>query len=397
MPVFRSPEVRIAVTGIAAVVALSTAVAIVSPPASTGLVPGSSLSKGPEGSAAAYMTLEALGYPIRRSLDGIASLTAPPASTVLILANPIRPASEGDRRALRAFVAAGGTVLATGCVAPLFLGAPSAQFGGPGQPERPVSAPPDPAAKAQPYEAALPSPLAAGAPTISMRVECPGTGPEAPFTTLYGDDRTPAVRVARIGSGLAVWWAGHTPIANSAIDQPGHLELLLNIVGPTDRAIVWDEFYHGQQRSLYSYARLTPLPWLLAQAALVALVAAAMYVRRRAPIMQRTVEPRVAPLEFVDTIAALYARAGTAADAVATAQARLRRLLLEGTALPASIDRAALVASGASRAGLDAQEVGAALREADRYTAGHDASAQEVLPLVRRLQAIAARLDRKGA
>jgi hypothetical protein len=116
-----------------------------------------------------------------------------------------------------------------------------------------------------------------------MAADCPPAEPGPQYIPLYGDDHEEVVRSARIGNGLAVWWAGNTPIANRSIDAAGHLELLLNVAGPRGRTIIWDEFYHGQRRSLWSYARLTPLPWLAAQAGLVGLVAAAMYVRRRVP------------------------------------------------------------------------------------------------------------------
>ena len=389
MPLFRSSEIRVAVTGIAAVVALSTAAAILSPPTSTGLAPGSSFSKAPDGSAAAYLTLQSLGYRIRRSLDPITVLAAAPNTTVLILANPTQGPSEGDRRALLQFVAAGGTVVATGCAAASFFGTQAGQ------------ATPAPAGTdARLYDAAGPSPLTAAAPKISMRSECTGASPGAPFTTLYGDDRAPAISVARIGTGLALWWAGHTPIANRTIDAPGHLELLLNVVGPAaaaERTIVWDEFYHGQQRSLLSYARQTPLPWLLAQAGVIGLVAAAMYMRRRTPAIDPVTQLRVSPLEFVDTMAALYGRAGTAADAVVIARARLRRLLAEGAPVTRSGNRAGIAVAGMARAGIDPEEVAAALKESERYSPDHHVLAKDALPLVRRLQSIAASLHRKGA
>jgi hypothetical protein len=383
MPPLRSREVAVAVSGLALVVALSVTAAILSPPTSEGLAPGSSFSREPDGSAAAYLTLQSLGYQVSRSLEAVASLSTDPATIVLILADPKEPASNGDRRALQAIVAAGGTVLVTGCAAGSFL---SEQEGAATGRLR----------DARSYAAAFPSPLAVGAPRISIEADClrPDLGPR--YTTLYGDDRAAVVRFARIGKGLAVWWAGNAPIANETIDAPGHLELLLNIVGPRGRTILWDEFYHGQRRSLYSYARLTPLPWLLAQVGLIALVAASMYVRRRAPVLDRAAEPRTSPLEFVDTMAGLYARANTAGDAVETARARLRRLLLDATGLASSVDDARLASAAAGRARIDSSELDAALRAADRRNTDGAVTAGEALPLVRRLQALAAGLDRRG-
>jgi hypothetical protein len=388
MPPRRSREVTVAVSGLALVVMLSMAVAVVSPPSADNLGPGSSFSLDPDGSAAAYATLQSLGYDVSRSFEAIARLstTLSASSTVLVVADPSERASEGDRRALQAFVSAGGTVLATGCEAESFLtsreGGEPPDFGG-GFDEKT-------------FTAGFPSPLTAGAPRISMNTVCAHPKLDARYTTLYGDGGASVVRAARIGKGLAVWWAGTTPMLNRAIDAPGHFELLLNVIGAKDRAVLWDEFYHGQRRSLYSYAKLTPLPWLFAQTALIAMVAAAIYVRRRAPVIDRYVEPRASPLEFVDTMAGLYARADTAGDAVLTARARLRRLLLDATGLASSVDDARLAAAAAGRARVDASQLEATLRASERQGVDVKITADEALPLVRRLQAFASALDRRG-
>ena len=145
MPVTRSRELIVPLAAIAIVALLAVAGAVLSPPGSSGLPPGSSFSKDADGSAAAYLALEALSYPVRRSFDAISLLKADPRDTVLILANPREPASEQDRRALMAFVAGGGTVLVAGCQGLLFLG------------ERaPLSG--DPIATARECPASLPSP-----------------------------------------------------------------------------------------------------------------------------------------------------------------------------------------------------------------------------------------------
>jgi hypothetical protein len=199
------------------------------------------------------------------------------------------------------------------------------------------------------------------------------------------------VKAARIGNGAAIWWAGNTPIANDAIDDKGHLELLLNAVGSRDRAIVWDEFYHGQRRSLWSYTRQTPLPWLLAQLGVVALVAAAMFVRRRRPVREAYNESRTSPLEFVETMAGLYARAGSAREAVAVARHRLRRLLIDATGLASGVTDERLAAAAAARFRIDGADLARTLD-----ASGDIATIERALPIVRQLQAFAAVVDRRG-
>jgi hypothetical protein len=95
-------------------------------------------------------------------------------------------------------------------------------------------------------------------------------------------------------------------------------------------------------------------------------------------------------------MAGLYARAGTAGEAVATARARLRRLLLDATGLASSVDDTRLASAAAGRMRVDPLELDAALRASDRQSMDGTETAHEALPLVRRLQAFASALDRKG-
>jgi len=380
LPAARSREVVIAAAGFALVIALATVGALLSPPGDEGFPSGSSFSHRRDGSAAAYLTLERLGYRIRRSFDAVDSLTMDPAADVLVLADPLEGPSNADRRALQSLATAGATVLVTGCGGLAFLSD--------------ITASREPSVE-QTYPARFPSPLSARVPQVTMRADCEWPPSLDRYAALYGDGPASAVRFLRSGRGVIVWWAASTPIANASIAAPGNLELLLDLTGARGRTILWDEFYHGQRRSLYSYARQTPLPWAAAQVLVVMLVAAAMYARRRAPILERAVESRASPLEFVDTIAGLYAQAGTAADAVAIARARLRRLLSAATGLAPDADDERLVAAAATRRRIDANAVRAALAASAGPFVG-DFTADDALPLVRRLQSAAAALERTG-
>jgi hypothetical protein len=382
MSVARSRELIVPLSAIAIVAALSIVAAVLSAPGSSGLPPGSSFSKDASGSAAAYLTLEAIAPGIRRSFDAISLFAADPSDTVLILASPTERASEQDRRALQAFIARGGIVLVTGCEGASFIADGAATAG-------------EEFSAAREFAVSLPSPIAEGAPRISMASPCrqPLLGP--PYVTLYGDDRAQVVKAARIGEGLVVWWAGNTPLSNSSIDAPGHLELLLNIAGG-DRTIVWDEFYHGQRRSLWSYARPTPLPWALAQLALAALVAGAMYVRRRMPVREPYAESRTSPLEFVETMATLYRRAKSAREAAMTARHRLRRLLAEATGLAPGVSDDRIADAAAARFPVDRGALRRALREAEEAGAAPAIEPARALAVVRQLQRFAAAVDHRG-
>jgi hypothetical protein len=380
MPATRPRELRLAAAAVALAIVLAIAGAVLAPQAPDDLPAGSSFSRAPSGAAAAYLTLQSIGYTVRRSYEPLSSLALSPES-VLIIADPGEPASTQDRRALQAFVAAGGTALVTGCGGATFLSSTALGRGEPFQEPRV-------------FAARFPSPLSAGAPSISMTAGCPAADLGAQYLSLYGDTRDGGVRFSRIGRGLAMWWSGNTPVENASIEAAGHLELLLNAVGPRERAIVWDEFYHGQRRSLWSYVIATPLPWGLAQLALVAGVAAMMFLPRRTPIRERVVEARTSPLEFVETMAGLYARApsASASAAVALARARLRRLLVEATGLSPAATDASVAAAAAPRISMPKGELRQLLESADRAGSDPLTPAQTALPLVQRIQTIAATL-----
>lgn len=373
MPAIRSGDLTVAVVACSALAVLTAAGAAgtaVSGPA----IPGSSFSAGPGGSKAAFLTLKRLGYAIDRSYEPMTAIAADPARTVIVLAAPTDAPSDLDRRALERFVSAGGYVLATGAGGAAFLSG--------------TAPTPDTRTQAdvKTYAALSPGALAADAPSITMAAEATRVQFKDGYTAVYGAGPEVAVRAASIGGGRAVWWAGSTPLQNASIADAGNLALLLNSLGDARRTVLWDERYHGHTRSLWSYVAATPLPWAGAQAGLMALAAMLVFSRRLGPVRPAVEDPRTSPMEFVDTLGALYAQAGAGAAAVATARRRLRRMLLSASGLAHDATDERLAAAAASRAGVDRDELHAVL---DASAAAGDGSA--ALPLVQRLQTMAAR------
>lgn len=379
MPAPRTGELTVIGVAVAAMVVVAIAAALGGSTGDDRLPPGSTFSYGPGGTAAAYQTLQRLGYTTRRSIEPVSSLASDPAATVLIVARPAEPASNQDRRAIQTFLARGGTVLATGCAGATFLSSAAAGVGVPSRPEK--------------YAARGSSPLARDAPSISMTSGCASPALGNRYIAVYGDTSADVVYEARIGLGHAIWWAGSTPIENATIDAPGHLELLLNTIGAPARTIVWDEFSHGQRASLLSYLARTPAPWALAQLALVALVAVMMFMRRRLPVRAGVTVARTNPLEFVDTMAGLYARAKSGAAAAAIARARLRRLLLASSGVAPSAPDARLADAAAGRVAMPSGELRELLEAGERCATDRSISPADALPVVRRMQAVAARLS----
>jgi hypothetical protein len=344
-------------------------------PAVDGGAAASSFSAAADGGKAAYDTLAALGYPVQRSYEPLASLRVDPASTVLIVTGTSE-ASEQDRRALSAFITNGGEVLLVGAHGAGLLGVRGATPARP-IPRRPVL-----------HRVLAPSPLAAGAPEITMDDDAGKPGFDPAFVVVFAvNEDVPLVTTARLGEGRVTWWAAPTPLVNAHIASAGNLALLLNVTGaPGARQLLWDEHYHGHTRSLWSYLVKTPLPWAGAQAALIAFAAVAAFSRRRGPVRPTWTDARTSPLEFIDVLGELYRRSGTGGAAIAAARSRLDRVVTTTGALPHDGSDEMFATAIANRTGDDARVVAALLAEARRTAADPDITLAAAVDVVARLQ-----------
>jgi hypothetical protein len=236
------------------------------------------------------------------------------------------------------------------------------------------------------FPASLPTPLSAQADKVSARV-VPVSDLDDSFMTVFGSTRQPAVVTARLGGGRIVWCLDDTPVTNIGLPRASNVRFLANAAGtPGTRRILWDEHYHGQRRSMWSYFAGTPLPWAGAQLLLAAIVAFAAVARRRAPVRARFVESRTSPLEFVDTMAALYERAGAERAAVEGARAQLRRRLVAASTLPHTTPDVVLAQAAAWRLGLDEERLTAALRSTAELLRRGVQRAGDAVPVVAELQ-----------
>jgi hypothetical protein len=375
-----SRDLAVVLVAAALMLLVAGATAVLAPPDEGIGVRGSSLSSGAAGAKAGFLLLRRLGYVVQRTFDPMVSLAANPATDVLVLMAPQQPPSNLDIAALTRFVEAGGVVI----VAEQASWLPSLV----GRPARRSTA-------TNPIAVAV-SPLALGAPAIRMdHLSGPGD-PQPPYATIYADARGAAVAAARLGRGRVIYWASALPATNAAIDEPGHVELLVDAIGPPlDRRVLWDEHYHGHRRSAWSYASGTPLPAALAQLGVIGLAAVATVSFRRRPLRAVPDPPRTAPLEFVDTMGGLYERAGATTTAVAVALAHLRRRLVAASGLPADVDDTMLARGAADRAGQSPEALAALLTRA-RDAARGPLTVAAALPVVRSLQEASLAIDRRA-
>jgi len=159
--------------------------------------------------------------------------------------------------------------------------------------------------------------------------------------------------------------------------------------------VLWDEHYHGHRRSAWSYAAGTPLPAALAQLGVIGAAAILTVSFRRRPLRAVPDPPRTAPLEFVDTMAGLYERAGATTTAVTVALAHLRRRLISVSGLPADADDASLARTVAGRAGLSVDSLAALLARARDAERG-PLTAAAAVSVVRALQEASRAVERQA-
>ena len=308
-------DARIIIAVFVMTVVLTVITALIAPPDGPGAEAPTSFSSAPAGGKAAFLTLRALGYEVERSFEPVAELGVDPKATVLLITGVVAP-SEQDKRAMQAFVAAGGVVLVAAASGAEFLGIENLH-----RDESSASVP------VVTHRVVAPSPVVDGVSEITIAaLEDDVTLPPGYVHLFSQTERQPLVATAVVGSGRVVWLSAPTPLMNEHLAKVDNLTLLLNLAGPPgDRQVLWDEHYHGNTRSLWSYAVNTPLPWIAAQAGLIFGCAVFAFGRRRTPVRPRVETPRTSSLEFIDMLSVLYRRAKAAPAAVAAARGRLLR------------------------------------------------------------------------
>ena len=291
----------------------------------------SSYSAAPDGAKAAYTLLVEMGYGVERWERPPADLPNSARNIVLIIAGPIIPPSKDDLSRLKQFVAGGGHLLLTGVEGAAMIGA------------KDVVPPPPPQDTWQIFSAEAPSPLTRYAPEISMEAPASWAHLGAGQVRYYGGDQGATVAKLRDGSGDIIWWGSDSPLTNLGITRASNLALFLNCVGsaPGTR-ILWDEYFHGVRPGLWHYLSNTPLPWALLQLLVLAAFLVITYARRSGALRPLLRVPRLSPLEFIETVGALYQRKGAAAGALEIAFARFHFLLARRLGIPSTAPAAEL-------------------------------------------------------
>jgi Domain of unknown function (DUF4350) len=357
-------------------------------PQEQGISIPSSYSSGSGGARAAYLLLQDLHYQVSRWERSPTELPSDADNVVLILADPLEKPSREEREALRDFVEEGGQVLFTGQSIETFF------------PEANVAAGfPTPEWKT--FSADFPSNYTVGAPKIVLQTGATWQASAPSQLALYGEQHSPVVISWRIGDGRILWWAAATPLTNAGITREDNLNLFLNALhfplqgDHTASKIYWDEYFHGQRSSLWSYVQKTPVAWGLAQVALLGLIVFFTFGRRSGPAMLPPVISRLSPLEFVDTLGGLYQRAGAESAVVGFVYQRFRATLARQLRLPVSAHDAELADAVQGRLGWKEAGLKTILARASVASRAQKVAPEEALGLIRELEGYEEKLGLK--
>lgn len=339
----------------------------------------STYSANPGGARAAYLLLQDLHYKVSRWERSPTELSINNGLAVLILADPLEMPTKQEVTALRKFVGEGGQVVFTGARIKLFF------------PEARVD---DdfPTEEWKTFSANVPSNYTAGAQKIVLQTDATWQAPDASQVALYGDTQSPVVVSWRIGDGRVLWWAAATPLTNSGISSEGNLNLFLNAMNFPVRAkqftvhIYWDEYFHGERTSLWSYVRKTPVTWGLVQIFALAFLVFFTFGRRSGPTVLPPVVSRLAPLEFVDTLGGLYERARAEPAVVGFVYRRFRATLSRQLRISASAGDTELADAVQARLGWKETGLKQTLARALVASRARKIEPEEALGLVQQLE-----------
>ena len=374
---------KILLIGGALLLLLLTASVILAPPGGeTNSIP-STYSGQPGGAEAAYLLLSRLHYSVKRWENPPTELSADPKKALLILAEPFQSPSEKEKKALASFVENGGHILFTGTNIPTFF---------PGATDPKIRE----ADSLETYRPVIPNRLARGAQTVSFRPLAYWGSFSASQLALYGEPDFATVVSWKLGQGEVLWWAGSTPLTNAGITKDDNLPFFLNALRdwPSGKAyeIYWDEYFHGQRSSLWSYVGKTSLVWGLLQIGVIVFALLFTFSRRSGPIYVPAEVSRLSPLEYVETLGGLYERAGAASSAVAISYQRFRSLLTRQLGLPSNTPDPELGQAAEERLGWKESGIGDLLQQAANSGRAAKLPRGEALDLVQKLERQGAKL-----
>ena len=351
---------------------------VFSPAAGSNAKQATTYSASSEGTKAAYLLLSESGYRSER-WERPPSELGSGADSVFFLLDPATAPTSDERQAIRHFVDSGGTLVLSGTLGSLFAKE---------QEPKPATLGISPW---QSFPALTPSLFARQAPQVRLTTDM-SWGPDAPGIALYGDDHQNVVMQFPEGTGQVIWIASSSLLSNAGIKQAENMEFLLAVVRNRDRRVLWDEYFHGHRPSEVTAEIHPQMRWLFAQLTLLAAAVLITFSRRSGPIRAPATETRLSPLEFVQALGQLYARAQAANVAVDIYYGRFRFWLIRRLGASAKASPEELARAVQDRWRLSDPEFLTTLKACESARFYSDLPRKEALDLVKKLYRYASEL-----
>jgi len=246
------------------------------------------------------------------------------------------------------------------------------------------------------------SPLCRGVSNVEVTDYATTVADEDNVATVHFASDNGAVLIDRpYGAGRFTFLTEPYVIQNNGIAESDNLALALNLAGSkeTAGAIAFDEFHHGfgsvtgsGSGGLRGYIAGTPVPWVIMQLALLAIVVAVSLGTRFARPVPLARERRTSALEFVSSMANIQRLARASDLAIENIYGHFRRRLCRYAGMPSNSLTDELATVAAERGRIDREELVSVMRRCDNALAIKAPDPKVLVDLVADLRRVEAKL-----
>ena len=346
----------------------------------------SSYRSTPYGTLAFYTLLKDSGFSVSRFEKPLTELRSREPDTLVIISPPesLGPSKE-EIGTLERWVEAGGVAVIIDREITITIGEAeiNTRSGGLSSTARPIQ----------------PTPYTRGVERLSLSQYATRVEINSKAATYHiGDGNAAVLADARVGKGRLILLTDPHIVANNGLPEADNVVAALNVFSDQPGGkIAFDEYHHGYGASttsggLMAYFRGTPVPWMMAQAGLIAVLVVYSYGRRFGRPIPLRQERRTTNLEFVSSMANITRLARASGLAMENIYSEFRKRLCRFSGLPVKVDTARLADVAARRAGIDARDLAALLSRCEEVASGDKINDSELLNLVTRIREIEGRL-----
>src|SRR5215471_9700175 len=347
----------------------------------------SSYRTTPYGTRAFYTLLEESQYGVMRWEKTFTELKERDPGTLIVIAPPVQYNPDEDEiTALNNWLDSGGLLIIVDREIKLGLGDAIINT--------------EPAAVRSDVHPLQPTSFTRGIQRVAISELATGVKVDSRSVTYHiGDTQSAILADARLGKGRVVLLTDQYIVANNGISQADNVKLGLNLLADRPPGkIAFDEYHHGYGHTwagggIMSYFRSTPVPWMLAQGALIAVLVVYSYGKRFGRPIPLRRERRTTNLEFVSSMANITRLAEASDLAMEDIYSEFRKRLCRFSGVSPKLENSKLAAAAARRSRIDARDLSEVLTRCEEVAEGTPVSDSELLRLVTRIRDIESDLN----